>query len=240
MSRKIRALLDCCGSSAGGPFTKIKRRKTIDRFRRDDNQLKALLRDRDLKSIVFVVISLLPQGAESRLGEVGLSIWSPGQAYYERECLHWVIKEGPPHKTPDAPIRPSFYFGETEYVKSSEIGPLLHDEIFSLQQSYSHICIVGHGTGRILGHLREFWQVPNGAKVIDTQKVWQYQQKNMCSVPLLAALEIVPSMMYEKQLLGNAGNEAQFTLYLLRALGEVPQHPGNSAKRTITRTSRAS
>lgn len=53
----------------------------------------------------------------------------------------------------------------------------------------------------------------------------------MGSVPLRVALETtLPGNMYDNRLLGNAGNEAQFTLYLLQALAKGCQEFSSSNK----------
>ncbi|KAI3318790.1 hypothetical protein HD806DRAFT_302783 [Xylariaceae sp. AK1471] len=225
--KKFRALRELCDSPVNRPWKAPKRAKTIDRFRPDNDQLKALLRSRDLDSFVFVVISVLPRKDKNCLGEIGLSIWYPGQEYDQQNSLHWVIKEERLLGERDSHDWPIFYFGDTEYIKISEIGALLQDEISSLQHSASHVVIVGHGIERVLNWLQDFWYIPNGVKIIDTQKVWQFQHQKMGDVPLIAALETIPAQFYDKQLLGNAGNEARFTLELLKTLGqESKEHRG--------------
>lgn len=127
---------------------------------------------------MFLVISALPSENQTSLSEIGVSVWCPGSDDYEqRHSLHWMIREGIPPEDHNSRGLPSFKFGETEYVKTSEMGPLLQDQISSLHCRFSHICIVGHGIEEVMTRLRENCQVLDGVKSIDTKKIWQFQQE---------------------------------------------------------------
>jgi hypothetical protein len=196
-----------------------KRANTIDRFASDNTLLATLFRQSRTSPVTFAALYVNRHEHNVKIIiDIGLSIWTLG-GHRNIESFHWNIQdknESTITTPPDSTV--PFEYGFSEVAKLADIGQLLQTRISTLQAHSSTICIVGHRIDSILSTLKAYWEPQIEAQVLDTQRIWQFQNQKMGEVSFEYALATAPGLSYEKSLLSNAGNDARYTMRLLQSL----------------------
>ncbi|KAI1078646.1 hypothetical protein F5B20DRAFT_582002 [Whalleya microplaca] len=197
----------------------------IEQFAQENAQLAAFWKDSSNPSMIFAALDVHAwDGNREKIMEIGLSTWTPVKAH-KTQCFHWKIEGNVElqnrYLAHDADI---FLFGASEVIAEPDIEPILSSVFESLAMRFKHVVIVGHGIDSTLELLKRYWNAPMSMTVLDTQKIWQFQHQELNQVSFEKALRTTPGANYNKYVLQNAGNDARYTINLLRALGEVAQH----------------
>lgn len=157
---------------------------------------------------------------KNRITEIGLSAWRITNNS-EIQSFSWRVKENTEskYKRSTEAIN-QFAFGESHSISEKNIGLILDGELRWWITHHERICVVGHGVSSALEVLNRHWRLPEHSLVLDTQAIWQYQNRETDGVSLEECLGKMPHIGFNPLLLGNAGNESKCIAYLFAALGQ--------------------
>ncbi|KAI0599253.1 hypothetical protein F4775DRAFT_132511 [Biscogniauxia sp. FL1348] len=172
----------------------------------------------DKSSVVFVAIGVqTKEKSQNDIVGIGLSMWCLDNGrnalsyYWETQQEDYQVRQ--PLKNDQV----DFLYGQTIFVKQSDIAALLA-EFFGGLSRYSTICIIMHGIEEI-NTLKKYWSFPTGVVMLDTQKIWQAQHKEVKKCSLEHCIRQFSVYQHLIPSLENRGNNAQAVMKLLQNQG---------------------
>ncbi|KAI0968579.1 hypothetical protein F4678DRAFT_193732 [Xylaria arbuscula] len=202
-------------------------------FNQTDNaeqaeELLKLYRIGRTRPVVFIAIAVAVSTENSEeIRDIGLSIWH-WCLHSSIESYHWEIIN--PHLLKDhyeenrkkgIESTKRFEFGQLYPVMESKLAKALDETLGVFTGYHGSLCIVGHGIHNLLICLQPYWSIPNGAIVLDTEKILQHRHSSPSPASLEHCIRTTPSLEKMHKTLGNSGNDARCTMRLMQALAEM-------------------
>ncbi|KAI1822610.1 hypothetical protein F4861DRAFT_379454 [Xylaria intraflava] len=186
----------------------------------DYAQFLALCKMPDKSNLIFVSLALHSSTQKvSGIAGIGLCTWSPSRSTLRMRPRFWSITDTV-HS--GQARRQGSLFQDYSEISESEIKLALDDALGPMIARYQTIVLVGHHIGSTLVALNRFWLPPSQSiLILDTCLIWQYHFESSAQVSLQTALLATPGISYDPHQFDVEGNEARYTIDLLKALGKL-------------------
>ncbi|KAI1640656.1 hypothetical protein F4809DRAFT_399688 [Biscogniauxia mediterranea] len=187
----------------------------------ENRKLAQIWRRPDKSSIWFVAIDLNTYDInEQIITDIGIASWcldkkSKTKSYY------WCI-DHPQHFEDNNTLNKGepFAYGKTQLIDECNIGPSLSEKFNNTTSRHETVCLVGHDIDNKIKSLKPYWEAPSGFLILDTQKIWKAQHRNITDAHLEQCLLSIPTLRHQN-VLTNSGNRAQAVIQLLRTQGPI-------------------
>ena len=170
-----------------------------------------------ISEVMFVSIEVSHRNNEtSEISEIALSSWFMNHFRKIRTSL-WIIR---PEKLEDEEYNthenPNSVSGTLQHIRVDEIPIHLTDQFSGFKKQSEKLYLIGYDINKTLDLMRHIWVLPQDVVVIDTEMVFQSQNRGVSRLPFEACIERIPQLREQSSFPINTAKKAHLGIQLLQ------------------------